>query len=160
VDAANTVFVLLKFDMNGNGDNTEISHDKLSLWINPVLASGEGGLGFADAIWNGSDFVENPARNPASVITPTPEQLTVKPDDIVKLNFDSVNAFRLTANGTSGTAPDITGINGQFAIDELRVGTTFNDAFTGFVAVPEPSTFALVGLAGVVAFVGRRARRK
>ncbi|HMP84145.1 MAG TPA: PEP-CTERM sorting domain-containing protein [Verrucomicrobiota bacterium] len=46
-DPANTVFLLLRMDLDGTAAN-----DTLSLWVNPNVGAGEGGLGAAMAIWN------------------------------------------------------------------------------------------------------------
>lgn len=62
----------------------------------------------------------------------------------------TINAFALR-QGTSGT-----GAPGDLFVDDLLVGQTFADVTT----VPEPSTYALMGI-GLAAFFGmRRFRRK
>lgn len=49
--STNAALLLLKFDMDGTAAN-----DTVSLWVNPDLSLGAGGLGTAQATWNSADL--------------------------------------------------------------------------------------------------------
>jgi hypothetical protein len=60
---------------------------------------------------------------------------------------DPLHNLQLSANLVTGGAATF--------VDELKVGTTWSDVVS---VIPEPSTFALMGLAGLAALLGRRRR--
>jgi hypothetical protein len=64
-------------------------------------------------------------------------------------DLSAVNALRLQSGGLNGS-----GTNGWWQADELRVGYSFADV----TPVPEPVTFALAGLGGVM-FLSLRRRK-
>ncbi len=76
-------------------------------------------------------------------------------------NLDNVSIHEATASYTNENAQSITYNALQYVFatnyrfDEVRVGDTFADV-TPFTAIPEPSTFTLVGLAMMAVFYLKR----
>jgi hypothetical protein len=63
------------------------------------------------------------------------------------INLSAINAFRIAAGNANAS-----GTNAVMAIDEFRLGYTFADV----TPVPEPVTFALAGLGGLMFLALRR----
>lgn len=78
-------------------------------------------------------------------------------DTISEVNFNTATQSTLSVDFDQSLFDTISigGANGH--VDEIRIATTFADAFTG-TAIPEPSSFALVGL-GALALLARRRRQ-
>ena len=78
-------------------------------------------------------------------------------DTISEANFNAATQSTLSVDFDQSLFDTISigGANGH--VDEIRIATTFADAFTATV-VPEPSSFALVGL-GALALLARRRRQ-
>lgn len=121
-------FILIKINHNGGISNP--MDDSMQMWVNPIL-NNEGLLGAASVSFNPGDF---------GGLAPNEER---------DLAF---NAFRLFAGNWNGTV----GNYGSMNVDEIKIGETYGDVT--FLAVPEPSMLALIGI-GSLALV-QRLRRK
>ncbi len=119
-------FLLIRIDHIGAAANDLANADTMHMWINPLLDTVPDDA-TADVVFNSNEYAA---------------ALSVNRD----FNFNKLRIF----GGSAQTTPSGRSY-GSIELDELRVGETFADV----TPIPEPSVFALAGLA-LLGFALRR----
>jgi hypothetical protein len=145
---SDAAFLLLKFDLSGDANT-----DTVSLWVNPNLSLGVGGLGTAQAAWTTSDldlingirlqagstgnFKIDEIRVGKTFADVTPLAITVTPTIQVSLSGANVNLSWSAADGAGFSLQSASNLVPPVAWSDLAPALTTN---AGTVSTALPAT--------------------